>query len=240
MTDGSGPWGNREGGPETAGRRHLVWLALVLGGAIVIWQLWRLFPNALSDPLDQTYFVRLCLVLAFIASGIAFSRFSRREALRNVAIWLGIVVVLGAGYVLYQQVGSELAPGYPSQAGPNVMVFTENHDGDFAVIGTVNGATVEFMVDTGASEVVLTPDDARRAGIDVDALRFDRRYETANGEGRGAGVILDRLQIGPVALDQVPVSVNATPMRSSLLGMSFLKRMKSVEMKGRKLYLRYR
>lgn len=240
MSDGSGPWGKRGGEPEPAGRRHFIWLALVVGGAVVIWQLWRLFPNALTDPLDQTYFVRLCVMLVFIASAIAFSRFTAREALRNVAIWLGIVAVLGVGYVLYRQAGSELVPGYPAEAGPNVMVFTENSDGDFAVIGTVNAATVQFMVDTGASDIVLAPDDARRAGIDVDALTFNRRYETANGEGRGAAVILDRLRIGPVTLDHVPVSVNAAPMRSSLLGMAFLRRMKSFEMKGRKLYLRYR
>ncbi|MBV9989720.1 MAG: TIGR02281 family clan AA aspartic protease [Alphaproteobacteria bacterium] len=241
MAQGSGPWGSRSSRPGSARWRPLIWLALVLGGALCLWQLWRLFPNALADPGEQATFVQLCVMLILVASAIVYSRrFTAREALRNVAIWIGVVIVLGAGYVLYRQLGSELVPAYPSQAGPDVMVFTENRDGDFAVIGTVNGATVEFTVDTGASDIVLAPDDARRAGIDMAALNFNRSYETANGEGRGAAAVADTLQIGPVTLSNVPVSVNGAPMRSSLLGMAFLRRMRSFEMKGRKLYLRWR
>src|SRR5262245_14026469 len=145
MSDEPGPWGRRDGGGNARPDwRLLIWLGLVLAGAVGVWQLWRLFPNALADPQDQAYFVQLCVMLILFASAIAFRRrFTAREALRNVAIWLGIIVVLGAGYMFYRQIGSELVPGYPTQAGPDVMVFTENRDGDFDVIGTVNGATVE-------------------------------------------------------------------------------------------------
>jgi len=242
MADGSGPWGNKGGGGrEPSGRRPLIWLALVIGGALGLWQLWRLFPGALADPADQAYFVQLCVMLILIASAVACSRrVSAYEAMRNIAIWLGILAVLGFSYVFYQQMRSELVPGYPTAAGPNVMVFTENRDGDFSVIGAVNGTAVEFMVDTGASDIVLSPDDARRIGIDVDALQFTSRYETANGEGRGASYIVDRLQVGPVTMLNVPVAINGAKMRNSLLGMTFLRRMKSFEMKGRKLYLRWR
>jgi aspartyl protease family protein len=240
------PWRTPE--PEGSPRgQFLLWLALIGAGALGIWALWRMFPNALSDVGDQGYFLQLCVLLVLIASAGATRRFSAREALRNIAIWVGVVAVLMVGYTSYHRfqdavldARSELVPGYPAEIDASRMVLSENRDGDFTAIGTVNGTTVEFIIDTGASDIVLSPADARRAGIDVDALHFNRMYETANGEGRGAPYVVDRLEIGPVKLVEVPVSINASPMRASLLGMSFLKRMKSFEMKGRKLTLRWR
>src|SRR6185312_6776716 len=110
MSGELGPWGRRDGGGKApTDWRFLIWLGLILAGAIGVWQLWRLFPNALAEPQDQAYFVQLCVMLMLVASAIAFRRrFTARAALRNAAIWLGIIVVLGAGYMFYRQIGSEL------------------------------------------------------------------------------------------------------------------------------------
>jgi len=245
-----GPWGNTPDGGGDAPRRHgfWIWLALIAAGALAFWQLWRLFPNALSNATDQGAFMRGCVLLALIASGVAYRwRFSLREAVRNIAIWCGVVAVLVFGTTFYQQAvdaaseaRSALIPGYPAQSGPDTMTFHENEDGDFPVIGKVDGTTVEFVVDTGASDIVLTPADAKRIGIDLSKLEYIRTYETANGEGRGAFYTAGTLEIGPLKLVNVQVTVNGAAMRSSLLGMSFLRRMKSFEMRGRKLTLRWR
>jgi len=120
------------------------------------------------------------------------------------------------------------------------MVFAQDRGGDFLVIGSANETPVKFLVDTGASDIVLSPSDAERAGIDIARLKFDRTFETANGEGRGAAFTLDELQIGNMKLFNVPVSVNRATMQTSLLGMAFLSRMKSFEFRGRKLTLRWR
>ncbi|HWA90080.1 MAG TPA: TIGR02281 family clan AA aspartic protease [Rhizomicrobium sp.] len=247
MSNTHGPWRAPPREPPTD-RRFLLWLALIAAGALAIWELWRLFPGALSTTSDQVWLVRGCIILGMLASGIAYApRIGMRQTVRNVAIWGGIVAVLVFGYVFYQRfedaaldARSEFAPGYPVSTGDGRVVLSENSDGDFSAIGKVNGATVEFAIDTGASDIVLAPGDAERAGIDLASLHFNRVYETANGQGRGASATLDKLEIGPIVLRDVPVSVNATPMRTSLLGMSFLKRMKSFEMRGRKLTLRYR
>ncbi len=247
MGDDPGPW-RRAPEPQPRDGRFFLWLALIVAGALAIWELWRLFPGALSTTTDQVYLVRLCVILALIASGIVYSRrFTARETFRNIAIWAGVVAVLVFGYTFYQQfrdaaldARSALVPGYPTETGPGRVVLSENSDGDFTAIGAVNGATVAFMVDTGASDIVLSPSDAERAGIDLSSLRFNRMYETANGEGRGAPYVVQRLEIGPIKLFNVPVSINQAKMRNSLLGMTFLKRMKSFEMKGRKLTLRWR
>jgi aspartyl protease family protein len=249
MTDNYNPWNRPPRGDEKpSGLRHMVWWALIAAGALAVLMLWRMFPGALSTPGDQGAFLRLTAMLVLVASGIVYSRrFTVRETIRNIALWCGIVAVLVFGYTFYHQfedaasdMRSELVPGYPAEVGGNRMVFSENRDGDFTAIGKVNGTPVEFVIDTGASDIVLSPADAQRAGIDASTLHFNRAFETANGEGRGAPATVDRLEIGPVKLIDVPVSVNQAPMHSSLLGMTFLRRMKSFEMKGRKLTLRWR
>ena len=226
----------------------LIWAALVGAGALGLWELSRLFPNAINDTTDRAYFLRMVAVLVLVASGFVFGRrFSFKEGVRNIAIWMGIAAVLVLGYTYYPQIEdaandarSQLIPGYPVNISATEMEFSKDRDGDFLIIGGANMAQVKFLVDTGASDIVLSPEDAQRAGIDTSKLSFDRTYETANGEGRGAAATLDTLQIGDMKLFNVPVSVNRTKMRTSLLGMSFLSRMKSFEFRDRKLTLRWR
>ena len=138
------------------------------------------------------------------------------------------------------RVRSEFAPGYAVQTGPHEMVVTQQEGDSFVVIGQVNGQTVRFVVDTGATEIVLSPADARRLGVDLDHTVFTSEMETANGIGRGAPFTAQTFTVGKLALNNVPMSINATPMSSSLLGMSFLKRLESYQVKDGKLYLRWR
>jgi aspartyl protease family protein len=251
MSDSGGPWqrqSERAPEPGSPWPRFVALAALVVIGALGIAYLTRLFPGAIAEPADNAYFLQGCVLAAVIGSGIVSSRHFRwGEGLRHLATWVAIAAVLVFAYVGYHRyhdaaldAGSELVPGYPVSLGAGEMVLTQNGDGDFEVFGRVNGAPVRFMVDTGASDIVLAPKDAQRAGIDVKQLRFTRGYETANGEGRGAAVTLDSLDIGEMRLAGVAATVNGAEMHSSLLGMAFLKRMKSFEMKGRKLYLRWR
>jgi aspartyl protease family protein len=248
MSQPGGPWHRPPAKvPRTRRTRFLIWIGIVGAGGLGIWELSRLFPGSLTDSWDQAYFFRALAVLVLVASGVAYGRYSLKESARNITIWLGIAAVLLLGYTYYPQIEdaagnarSELIPGYPVSTSASEMVFSKDRGGEFLVIGDANATTVKFLVDTGASDIVLSPDDAQRIGIDVSKLRFDRTYETANGEGQGAAYTLDSLQIGPLKLFNVPVSINGAKMRNSLLGMSFLERMKSFEFRGRKLYLRWR
>jgi aspartyl protease family protein len=183
-----------------------------------------------------------------VAGGVIFSqRFRLGEALRNIAIWSGIALVLALGFAfqdelraVYFRLRAELIPGYPVTANAKELVLTQSGDGHFYVIGDVNGTAVKFLVDTGASDVVLSPADARRLGIDVAALDFSRPYQTANGVGYGASYRIAHLALGEVELTDVPVSINRAPMSESLLGMSVLRDTASVEIRDRKLFLRWR
>jgi aspartyl protease family protein len=177
--------------------------------------------------------------------------FARRarwtEVARNIAIWGIIAAVLAVGYAYRDELGSigsrvqsELMPGEPVQsAGAHVLTLTQDDAGDFYVYGAANGTRIRFLVDTGASDIVLSPADARRLGIDMSALHFVSGFETANGVGAGARTTLDTLSVGTIQLWNVPVSINRTDMHASLLGMAFLKRLKAFEFSGRKLTFRW-
>lgn len=227
--------------------RVLLWFALLLAVALGIWFLAGAFPGSVSSDFEMARMVRLFGILALVASGIALSpRIPFGETVRNLAIWVGITAVLVLGFsfqdelqFVWQRVRAELVPSYPVQGEPNEMVLAESANGQFRIIGMVNGLEVNFLVDTGASDTVLTPSDAGRLGIDIESLDFSRVYQTANGLGYGAPMALDTLSVGPLVFYDFPASINQSEMGSSLLGMSFLRRLDSFEVRDRRLYLRW-
>jgi aspartyl protease family protein len=105
------------------------------------------------------------------------------------------------------------------------------------VTARVNGTYVTFLVDTGATDVVLSPLDAQRIGFDPKDLRFTQRAETANGVVRAAPVTLDEVALGSIVVDHLPASVNEASMSQSLLGMRFLNQLRSWRVEGQTLIL---
>ena len=93
------------------------------------------------------------------------------------------------------------------------------------------------MIDTGASDVVLSPADAERLGLRPDRLRFTGRASTANGEVAFAPVRLREIRIGQLTRHDLDVVVNRSPMPFSLLGMSFLASLEGWEARGDRLML---
>jgi len=163
-----------------------------------------------------------------------------------VLIWVAVGGVLLIGFSFQNELTglglrlrSALVPGYSVETGPHELTLSESQDGHFHVFGTINGTRIAFLVDTGASDIVLDPTDARRLGIDLDALTFDRPFGSANGIGYGAKAVVGGLSVGPITFTDVEVSINKAAMVSSLLGMAFLKRLKSYSVSGGKLILRW-
>jgi aspartyl protease family protein len=118
----------------------------------------------------------------------------------------------------------------------NTLVYHAGSDGHFVVPGTANGAPMRFLVDTGATLVVLTPSDARAAGIDPSALVFDKAMRTASGTVPAATTVLRDVRVGRISIGDVRAAVIANAPQS-VLGMSFLSRLKSFEMQRDRLTL---
>lgn len=235
--------------PRTAGsgaRRWLIFAVVAIGlSALVVWLAGR-NPGALDSQDAMIDLVRWGAILVLVASGLLVSRrLTLGKAVRDLAIWAAVVAGLVAVYGFRSEltmVGSrilgELEPSRSQQLAGGELEFRRGGDGHFYIDAEVNGRTVRFLVDTGASDIVLSPADARRLGFRVSALTFDRIYETANGVGRGAPVMLDSVMVGRLRFREVSASVNDAAMSDSLLGMSFLDRLSGYEVRGDSLILR--
>ena len=247
MSTPNGPWHRDPPPPAYNPRLRLaVLIALIVVLGFGLWKLSQAFPGRAASDIDHAWMINFAAFGVLIASGLIFSRrITLRESLRNLSFWTGIAAVLVLGYTYQDEIAdaalrvrAELVPSYAVTRNMKELVITADDNGEFVVYGRVDGAPVKFVVDTGASDIVLSPQDAKRLGIDLDGLNFTSQFETANGVGRGAPSTVESLVIGPIRLEQVPVSINQSAMDSSLLGMAFLRRLQGYSVTGRKLTLR--
>jgi aspartyl protease family protein len=169
-------------------------------------------------------------------------------AMRQAIRWLVLGVLLLAAYTHRAEIGqflatvnargSSAAVPPPAESAPSrTLTIRADAAGHFVVDGEVNGTPVRFMIDTGATTVVLTPDDARRIGLRLTPADFTLAFRTAGGVVRAAPVTLRTVSLGPLHLDEVEAAVNGVPLGISLLGMSFLRRLDGTAVQGGRLIL---
>lgn len=163
-------------------------------------------------------------------------RASGGKALQFALVMVGACVALGLIIGLLMPANRGLPPPAPSarlnvakptksqaKVVPNRLIYRADPNGHFFVDAEVNGRTIHFLVDTGATFVALTPEDARAAGITLDSLRFSETVSTANGETRVARTVLRDVRLDQLSVESVSAVVMEQPMAVSLLGMSFLR-----------------
>lgn len=241
------PFDRQDEPPRPSGGGNWLWvvigaLALIL---LIVW-LAGLNPGALEDEDSKMRLVYLSLLLAMVASGAMGARYYRLSTVaKQAAAWVAIAAVLVIGYslrddlrIVKDRVLGEVTPSRGIADGNGDVVIRRSRGNHFYVDATVDGEPVRFLVDTGASDVVLTPADARRLRFDLSRLNFNRFYSTANGTGTGAPVRLGEVRVGPIAVRDVRASVNGTEMSHSLLGMSFLNRLSGYEVNRNSLILK--
>lgn len=241
------------------------WLALMLlaiGGlaffARAELEMLRLGPNGTDlllgqNPQDVAVIATGLAALLLIAPAL-FGGFRgrRRSPLRDVLVWTMIGLMGGFAYSYRDELGNmafriagEYGPGHAaplteSQAdGERSHRIKRRRDGHFTVNVTINGSSVPMLVDTGASTVVLRQTDARKFGVDTANLRYTVPVQTANGVAYAAHVRLRQASIGSITINGIDALV-AQPgvLKESLLGMTFLSRLRSYEFSGQ--YLTFR
>ncbi|CAN7604890.1 TIGR02281 family clan AA aspartic protease [Phenylobacterium sp. LjRoot225] len=252
MTHDNGPWARPPAAPAPPAPRVrpriLLWLAFCAALAAIILALARAFPEAVRTPADWAEVARAAGILVLVAAGMfRAGRVLRPQHLKYAAAWAGIIAVLALGFAYRRElsdVGQHLqlafSAGDPVVTAERELVVPQGEDGGYILVGRVNGQRVRFVVDTGATDTVLSPDDARRIGVDMASLRYVMEAETANGMGSAAPYVAQRLEVGPMALSDFQLTVNRAPMSASLLGMSFLSRLESFHIEDHKLVLRWR
>jgi len=199
--------------------------------------------------LTQNQFGQLIplVILAVIFAAGAFSRRQRFSSIvANVAVWAGIFVAALVGYTYREdikgmtaRVFGELSPTSAIVDSKNgTATFRRGMDGHFLVAATVNGTGMPLLFDTGASAVVLSYADAKRAGVDVASLNFNTPVTTANGTGRAAMVTLDSIDVGGIKRRHVPAFIaDRGALDGSLLGMTFLETLSRYSVAGERLEL---
>ncbi|HYF53104.1 MAG TPA: TIGR02281 family clan AA aspartic protease [Salinarimonas sp.] len=136
---------------------------------------------------------------------------------------------------------AELRPGAVEVTSAGEVSVPRRGDGSFVLSAKANGRDLRFILDTGASLVVLTHESAARVGVDTAALAFNVPIATANGRAVAAALTIETLAIGSIEARRVRALV-AQPgvLHENLLGMSFLDRLASFEVREGRLYLRGR
>jgi len=154
----------------------------------------------------------------FMGSGKALFR-----KLQQASIWFLIFAGFIAAYGMWPELKRSLLPRAAIERNGAVELRAAS-DGHFYVDTMVNGQPVTFLIDTGASNIVLSPADARKVGFDPANLSFTDQASTANGTVGIAPVRLTSLVLGPYEDLDLSASVNAGETDQSLLGMSYLRR----------------
>lgn len=189
-----------------------------------------------GDQIAQlSYFAVLgaAIVLWFVAS----NRQSLSKTAQQALVWFLIFIGVIAAYGMWGDIRSTVIPSATVHSSEGRIEIPQSPDGHYRLFLDVNGTPVNFIVDTGASNVVLSKRDAERAGFDPDSLPFFGRARTANGEVRTAPITINTLSLQGVTERNVAAAVNGGELDESLLGMSYLGRYSQITISSGKLIL---
>jgi aspartyl protease family protein len=227
--------------------KWLLLLALIVGSAL----LFQRVDMSMISVLEDSEIMAVVVAGAFLAFvGLsALSAYQGRlgKALLDLMAWVAIAMSLVVGYsyrddlshLVYRVAGELMPPGRVmmseerSETGERSVRIRRRGDGHFVARTEISGVGVNMMVDTGATTVVLRAVDAKAAGIDPRKLNYSVAVQTANGTAYAASIRIPALAIGPITVTHVDALV-AQPgtLKESLLGMSFLRRLRSYEFSG--------
>ena len=188
-----------------------------------------------TDQIMQlTYLVLLAAAIG--GSAIVAGRNNMGKMAQQAAIWALIFVGVIGAYGLWEDISNDVNPRQAILSDSTIAVPRSN-DGHYHLTLDVNGTAIDFVIDTGASQVVLSQRDAARIGIDANSLNYSGAASTANGVVRTAPVVLDQVTLGDITDRNIPAVVNGGDMDNSLLGMTYLGLYSRIEISNGQLVL---
>ncbi|QJC27411.1 TIGR02281 family clan AA aspartic protease [Anaplasma platys] len=147
------------------------------------------------------------------------------KSAKYIVFWLGLTVSVALLYDVKQKIHQKVGATAASVLSPVYGVgasFRKSSDGHFYIHASINGENIRFLVDTGATDVVLSASDAHKIGAHMRAPQRSKTYHTANGAIEASYFVIPEVRIGNLVARNVGASISSSQMETSLLGMSFL------------------
>jgi len=178
------------------------------------------------------------LVVAILGSVLISRRGAYGKMFRQAGVWLLIFMGLVAIVASWQDIRQSGQTMSFQQSEDGAIIIPKEIDGHFHLTVTINDRPIEFLVDTGASDIVLTRKDAARVGFDPNRLDYWGMANTANGTVRLAIIRLETVRLGEFIDKNIRASVNKAPMEKSLLGMRYLSKFRAIEISNDQMILK--
>ena len=193
---------------------------------------------------DQIQAISSIFIIIMLVGAMLTKKHITIKLLRYTIYWFFIIILIVFIYSFrdpvkdgFRRIYAELVPAEAMQEGKNLTI-RKSIDGQFYVNALVNGQSIRFLIDTGATQVVLNKSDAINAGINFNELKFNMIATTANGIVKLASTTMN-ISIGSFTLNEFNVSIAESELGISLLGMSFLNQFHEFKFEGDVLYLKY-
>ncbi len=192
-------------------------------------------PEFLNQPMAAFY----AIILVVIIGSFIFGDFRNKlvRSIQQLSLWAVIIAAVTVAFGYRGDIESRFFPNAAVQVEGEAIVLQRSRDGHFYATLGLNGTNIPFIVDTGASQIVITKQDAEKAGLDPESLNYFGRAQTANGVVKTARVRIDEITLGNRTDKGVLASVNGADMETSLLGMTYLSRFQKIEIAGNELRL---
>ena len=192
--------------------------------------------------MEENDFARLIylsvLVVAILGSVLISRRGAYGKMFRQAGVWLLIFMGLVAIVASWQDIRQSGQTTSFQQSQDGAIIIPKEIDGHFHLTLTINARPIDFLVDTGASDIVLTRKDAARVGFDPNRLDYWGMANTANGTVRLATIRLETVRLGEFIDKNIRASVNKAPMEKSLLGMRYLSKFSAIEISNDQMILK--
>lgn len=184
------------------------------------------------------------VMLAVLLSSLAARRMPVSQLVRQAAAWVAIFAVL-YGLLLFRtelaaiwdRARADITGSRQAVVTGQRTVVKKDDDGHFWVTATVNGQSLDFLIDSGATMTTISAEAATRAGVAVDRGAMPAMVDTANGTAPAWRAQVASIRVGGIAMEDLPVHVSETGGSVNLLGMNWLSRLSSWEVRGDEMIL---
>jgi len=188
--------------------------------------------------------IYLLILIIVLLMGFSNRQMPAQKIIKYIAIWTAIGLALLAFYSFRfeisdtkERISSDLFPSKAINKNNEQLIISISQDNHYYLTVKINNESVKFMIDTGASDVVIDKKLALKLGINIENLYYDKIFRTANGEVAGASTYFNEIDVAGVKFYNVSASITSSELTVPLLGMSFLKRLYKYEFYRDKLVL---